>query len=147
MAIGALRPLDSDEAWARLGGVRIGRLSVTVGSLPLIVPMGFRTHGENLVFGVDRGSSLVPALDGSVIAFEASGHHDDSQLWWTVLVRGTTQLLPEGHEVAVALDDPVLASSSRVVLAKPHLIAGGEVPSLSQTGEVASYLAQSHRSV
>ncbi len=65
----------------------VGRLAVTDGQSPLVVPLNFIFHdgGVFVRIGPGRLSELVP---GSLVAFEVDRVETDRGMAWSVLVRG-----------------------------------------------------------
>lgn len=75
--------------------VSVGRVGLTLGALPLIVPVGFVVDDHhNIVFGTDDRHHLHPALDGTVVAFETGSYSPVAGPPWSVLVQGVTELHP-----------------------------------------------------
>jgi hypothetical protein len=132
--------LEDAEAWALLERVDLGRLGVTVGSLPLIVPLHFACDGTDLVFGVEPYSPLVTALDNTVVAFEAGGHDAEADRWWTVAVRGVASLLAPGLELPAPIATPA-PDDLRGARLTPRLVVGAGVPSRDDVPAMAAFLA------
>ncbi len=70
-------------------GCRAGRVGLSLRALPVILPVGFRFHGDAvLVWG--PGLEGVPAaqLAGNVVAFQTDGSDPDTGQTWSLHVQG-----------------------------------------------------------
>jgi uncharacterized protein len=83
----SLVELTSEDCFALLGGVRIGRLAYCDEIGPVAIPVNFALAGQDIVFRMEPdNTALASALD--MVAFEAD-HVDDTQdSGWSVVVRG-----------------------------------------------------------
>src|ERR1039457_4519692 len=70
----------------------VGRLAVTSGQTPLVVPLNFTFHDAGVLvrIGPGRLSELVP---DSLVAFEVDRVETDRGMAWSVLVRGLASTL------------------------------------------------------
>ena len=91
-----------DEATCRhlLGTTRIGRLGFTDGALPAIVPVPFALQEGVVMIPSRRGSAIVSAVRGAVVAFEVGSYDATTRTGWSVTVIGPTQLVNVPDEVA-----------------------------------------------
>ena len=78
------------ECWELLREVNIGRLALSWGAFPAIVPVYFFTDGFDLV--ICLGNDGVPdrSVDHAVVAFAADAVDPASGTGWTVQVQGMT---------------------------------------------------------
>jgi uncharacterized protein len=97
--------LGVDQCLARLRTVRLGRVGVSVGALPAILPVSFALVDEGIVFRTAPGSKLRAAVAGNVVAFEADEADVGRGVAWSVLVVGQ----------ACEVDDPVLLDRLRAL--------------------------------
>jgi uncharacterized protein len=65
-----VQPLTRDQCVARLNGRSVGRVSVSIGALPVVVPVDYRVEDDSVVFRAPLDRGLATACDGAVIAFE-----------------------------------------------------------------------------
>jgi uncharacterized protein len=81
-----IRTLPQRECLRLLGRVDTGRLAVSVGALPAVVPVRFALVDEAVFFSAPCGSDLESAVRDQVVAFEV----DDvsSSGGWSVVVTG-----------------------------------------------------------
>ena len=116
-ATAALRPSPDDEA-SRSGGEHsdldgaglhvlarsdclqllarggVGRIAVTAGALPMILPVRYTLDGNRVVLCVGVGSTLDQATHNAVVAFEVDGSDLGGE--WSVSIVGIAQPIPEG---------------------------------------------------
>ncbi len=81
--------LTRDECLALLEGEDFGRLALSVGALPRVVPIRYEVVGGTIVLGVSSDPGVAAATDDAVIAFQVD-HNDPEGESWTVLVQGRT---------------------------------------------------------
>lgn len=91
-----LEVLGREECLELLASTGLGRLGVTSGALPAVLPVRFRVDAGRILFVTDAGSRLDAAARDAVVAFEVDQFEPDSQRGWSVMVTG----------VARAVDDP-----------------------------------------
>jgi uncharacterized protein len=87
MALDSLRPLSRDECLGLLAGRRLGRVSVSIGALPAILPVNYALCDDAIVFRTAPATKLGVALMGAVVGFEIDDA-DDFLGGWSVLVVG-----------------------------------------------------------
>lgn len=80
--------LTRDECLHLLEQVNVGRVAVTIGALPVILPVNFRLIGERVVFRTSPGTKLDAATAGAVVAFEVDQFDAVAHAGWSVLVTG-----------------------------------------------------------
>lgn len=94
--------LTADECRRLLAGNRIGRLALTVGALPSVVPVHYVLHGDELVLRTPAHHDVADGLDGQVVAFQTDDLDLDRPAGWCVSVTGTARVVP-----APPVDGPV----------------------------------------
>ena len=136
-----VEPLDRREAWDRLGRVDVGRLATSTGALPLVVPVHFALGGpDSIVFALPGDTSLARAVAGGVFAFEAGGHDEVADAWWSVLIRGVAspvEMAPDGPADFAHLrtGGPIAA-----VAGTTDIVHGARVRSALELPALAAYL-------
>lgn len=75
----------------------VGRIGLTVGALPTILPVNFALLGEDVVIRTGWGAKLHAATDRQVVCFEVDGFDPPSRTGWSVLATGRAEVV----------DDPV----------------------------------------
>lgn len=116
----------------RLSGRSVGRVSVSVGAMPVVVPVDYLLDDDSVVFRAPLDGGLASACDGSVIAFEV----DDfagllaTDARWSVHIVGVGSLLNECEQRQVAGLGTLAATSSapnQVVRLRTRELRGHEI--------------------
>jgi uncharacterized protein len=127
-----LEILDRGECLRLLGGATLGRIGITLGALPTILPINFRLVEERILFRTSVGTKLDAATSNAVVAFEVD---DMDPLWhtgWSVVVTGLARELTNPEDAA-ALDGFDLpywapaASGDRIVEISTQMISGRRI--------------------
>lgn len=95
--------LSDEECREHLGRVRVGRVAVSVGALPAVLPVNYGLLGDLIVFFTGPGTKLRFAMDNSVVAFEADQFDEATESGWSVMAVGT----------AFEIDDPAVVEAAR----------------------------------
>ncbi|MFF4161249.1 pyridoxamine 5'-phosphate oxidase family protein [Streptomyces sp. NPDC001678] len=85
-----LAQLSEDDCWRRLGTHGIGRIGLTAGPEPVVLPVNFLVDGRTIVYRTDTGGTATVA-DGGQLAFEADHIDEHLSRGWSVLVTGTAE--------------------------------------------------------
>ena len=91
-----LEVLERDECLRLLSKATIGRVGVTSGALPTILPVNFHLDGDRILIRTGMGSKLDTALRNAVVAFEVDDWDAFDHTGWSVVVTG----------IASAVTDP-----------------------------------------
>ena len=83
-----LEILDRGECLRLLETARIGRIGITAGALPVVLPVRFQLQGDRIVFVAAIGSTLDGATRNAVVAFEADDVEPQSCAGWSVTGTG-----------------------------------------------------------
>jgi nitroimidazol reductase NimA-like FMN-containing flavoprotein (pyridoxamine 5'-phosphate oxidase superfamily) len=122
-----LEVLDRDECLRLLGGAVIGRVGVSSGALPRVLPVNFRLDGDRILIRTGRGTKLDAATANAVVAFEVDDIDPVDQTGWSVLVTGVAREVTDPAELAAVRaapmarwappghDDRVMAISTELV--------------------------------
>jgi len=109
-----LRILDRAECLRLLARVGVGRIAVTAGALPMILPVRYAVDGEQVVLCVGVGSTLDQATRQAVVAFEIDGSDLGGE--WSVSIVGVARPITDTDESARAEALPL----PRWWLGRPH---------------------------
>jgi hypothetical protein len=82
-----------EECLAALRVASVGRISLTVGALPIIVPVPFAIDGNAIAMQLRAGSDVLGRVRGAVIAFEAGTFDPPSGEGWTVHAQGVADVI------------------------------------------------------
>jgi uncharacterized protein len=83
-----LRHLSQEECVGLLGGEHLGRVAVSIGALPVILPVNYTVFDGALVLRTAPGTKLSAALIGAVVGFEIDSTDPHHASGWSVLVVG-----------------------------------------------------------
>ncbi len=104
-----------------------GRVAISIGALPSILPVQFALEGESIVFRAAPGGALDAATRGTVVAFEADGVQPELGPW-SVLVVGTARHLTRDEDLArlqhLALRAWSTTCPDRFVTLSPEVVSG-----------------------
>src|SRR5204862_2980903 len=96
-----LEILDRAACVRLLGTVSLGRVGITVGALPTILPINFRIDGDRILFRSGVGTKLDAATRGAVVAFEADDFDPLYHSGWSVVVTGVAREVSDPDDSAV----------------------------------------------
>ena len=102
MAYTALEVLSRAESLALLPRSRVGRLGVSIGALPAILPVNYIVLGDSVLFRTSGDGELFGASVGEVVAFEVDGYDEAGLFGWSVLVRGVAIEMTDLAETELA---------------------------------------------
>lgn len=80
--------LGRAECLRLLGSAMLGRIGITFGALPVILPINFHLVDERILFRTGRGTKLDAATYNAVVAFEVDDMDPLSHTGWSVMVTG-----------------------------------------------------------
>lgn len=90
-----VRELSRGQCLALLSTAPVGRVGVSLGALPVILPVNYVVLDERVVFRTVPGTKLDAATARTVVAFEADGHDPHGTWGWSVLIQGVARELTE----------------------------------------------------
>lgn len=80
--------LSRHECLELLASVPVGRVGVSIGALPAVLPVNFCLTDDAVIFRSTVGAKLSAAVAGTVVAFEADHYDESGKTGWSVLVQG-----------------------------------------------------------
>jgi nitroimidazol reductase NimA-like FMN-containing flavoprotein (pyridoxamine 5'-phosphate oxidase superfamily) len=92
-----IEPLAEAECRRLLGLHTLGRVGITSGGLPLIVPVHYVYDDGVIGFRTGVGSKLRAAVNGDVLAFEVDAYDAVSGRGWSVMVLGRATVHATEH--------------------------------------------------
>jgi uncharacterized protein len=124
-----LEVLSVDECLRLLARSEWGRVAVTVGALPAILPVRFLLDHDEIVFRAGDNTALSAATRGSVVAFQADGEQPDAG-HWSVLATGLARHLdatesPPAHDLT--LPSWSTSGGDHFVAIAPEVISGRRI--------------------
>jgi uncharacterized protein len=98
-----LETLDRGECLRLMATVPVGRIGVSIGALPAILPVNFSLVGTSIVIRTVPGTKLDAATSHAVVAFEVDSYAPDGASGWSVLVQGfCSEITDPGERASVA---------------------------------------------
>jgi nitroimidazol reductase NimA-like FMN-containing flavoprotein (pyridoxamine 5'-phosphate oxidase superfamily) len=126
-----LEVLSRKDCLELLATAELGRVAVTSGALPTILPVTFRFDGRQILIRTARGTRLDAATRDSVVAFEADHMGPSGSTGWSVVVTGVARVLTDSDEVAAAQHPSLVrwapSSDDRIVGISPDVVSGRRV--------------------
>jgi uncharacterized protein len=104
---GGVEVLDRQECWALLARSEIGRLAVAAAGEIDIFPLNFIVDDGTLVFRTAEGTKLVEVVLAGRVAFEVDGYEPEFGRAWSVVVKGSAELLDRWADIYHAQDLPL----------------------------------------
>ena len=83
-----LEVLDRDQCLNLLATATIGRVGLTSGALPTILPVNFRLDDDRILIRSGEGAKMDAALQDTVVAFEVDDFDPMNHSGWSVVVTG-----------------------------------------------------------
>lgn len=99
--------LESQECWALLRQVSVGRLAVWLDDGPDIFPVNYVTDHGTLVFRTGTGTKLDAVQGEFPVAMEADGVNPETGVAWSVVIRGKAELLTKTDDVLATFSLPL----------------------------------------
>lgn len=127
-----LELLDEAQCADLLASKSIGRVGVTLGGLPVILPVSYAFRDGSIFFRTTEGTKLHAASHGSIVAFEVDDSEQAKGSGWSVLVVGRSSVLTESLPPDdVWSTDPLSrwaeGRSSHVVRIDPEIVTGRRI--------------------
>lgn len=115
-----LEVIEREECLRLLAGATLGRLGVTSGALPAVLPVNFWLDGDRILVLTGEGSKLDAAARNAVVAFEADDFDPMYHSGWSVLVTGVAREVTDPGELAALHNAPLARWAPR---GNGHLVA------------------------
>jgi nitroimidazol reductase NimA-like FMN-containing flavoprotein (pyridoxamine 5'-phosphate oxidase superfamily) len=93
-----IEPLSDAECRELLARQSFGRVGITSGGLPLILPVHYFYDDGVIVFRTGVGTKLRAAANGDVLAFEVDHYDAQTGRGWSVMVLGRAAIVVTEHE-------------------------------------------------
>jgi nitroimidazol reductase NimA-like FMN-containing flavoprotein (pyridoxamine 5'-phosphate oxidase superfamily) len=94
-----LEVLPRDECLRLLDRATLGRVAITVGALPAVLPVNFRLVDDRIVFRTSGGTKLDAATRNAVVAFEVDDMEPVGHTGWSVMVTGVAREVTDPAEL------------------------------------------------
>ena len=126
-----LEVLSRDACLRLLATATLGRVGVSSGALPSVLPVNFRFDGRQILIRTGVGTKLDAAVDNAVVAFEVDEIDPVAHTGWSVLVTGVARELTDARELARAQVPPLArwapGGEDRVIAISTELVSGRRI--------------------
>jgi|SRR5215217_1986139 len=96
--------LSVHDCWKYLRSASICRVAVMSGEMPDIFPVNYLPNYGTLIFRTGPGTKLDALLASPAIALEADGLNSYGTIAWSVVIKGTAELVSNIEEVQEAVE-------------------------------------------
>lgn len=128
-----LRVLGRAECLDLLRSHTFGRVGVSIGALPTVLPVNYRLVDDAIVFRTSAGTKLEAASSGTVVAFEIDDHDPVSHSGWSVVAVGRARVVEDPGSVeeleGAGVPRWATGSEDRFVTIDTELVFGRELGS------------------
>ena len=97
-----LELLSEEECRALLADAGVGRVAITLGALPAVLPVNYGLLEGDIVFLTGEGTKFQAALRQSIVAFEVDEIDPLQEGGWSVLAIGVAHEMTDESELAAA---------------------------------------------
>jgi nitroimidazol reductase NimA-like FMN-containing flavoprotein (pyridoxamine 5'-phosphate oxidase superfamily) len=97
-----LELLSEEECRVLLADGQVGRVAVTLGALPTVLPVNYGLLDGDIVFLTGDGTKLDAALRNAVVAFEVDEIDPLQEGGWSVLAIGAVREITDGSTLSAA---------------------------------------------
>lgn len=97
-----LELLEIEECLRLLRSKSVGRLGLSAGSLPIVLPVRYVVDDDRILLGTGRDTRMAAATSDAVVAFEVDDFDSDAMTGWSVMVQGRARELADGSDCAAA---------------------------------------------
>ncbi|MEW6470871.1 MAG: pyridoxamine 5'-phosphate oxidase family protein [Actinomycetota bacterium] len=122
--------LGRQDCLRLLAQTNVGRVAVSVGALPAVLPLRFAVVGDNVIFPGVRGGELDAAVRDTVVAVEAD--HSGPDGGWSVVVTGIATEATDAPEVHPGLGNLVAGDGTGEPLCwfevPAEIVSGRRIP-------------------
>lgn len=125
-----LELLTEDQCGDLLASQSFGRVGVTVGGLPVIMPVNYAFDDGTVVFRSGPGTKLRAVSSGAVIAFEIDNWDSAAGTGWSVLAVGRAEEIEDESEIEGLSSAPHPAMEgdrTHYVRLRPELMTGRRI--------------------
>ena len=102
-----LEVLGRADCLRLLGHQTLGRVGLTFGALPTVLPVTYRFAGDRILVRTGVGSKLDAAMHNMVVAFEVDDFDPIYHSGWSVVVTGVATELTAPEDLVVVRDAPI----------------------------------------
>jgi nitroimidazol reductase NimA-like FMN-containing flavoprotein (pyridoxamine 5'-phosphate oxidase superfamily) len=120
-----LELLTEEQCRDLLPTLQLGRVGITLGGLPVILPVNYAYVDDAILFRTGEGTKLRAIATGSVIAFEVDAWDAETRTGWSVLAIGRAE---EIDRLDGDAPEPVAdGDRSHCVRLQPEMLSGRRI--------------------
>jgi nitroimidazol reductase NimA-like FMN-containing flavoprotein (pyridoxamine 5'-phosphate oxidase superfamily) len=97
--LAASEVLTYSECLALLGQASLGRVGVSVGALPVILPVFYALDDQSILLRTVAGTQLDAATRNAVVAFQADAYVPANSSGWSVMAQGVASRVSNPDEL------------------------------------------------
>jgi uncharacterized protein len=124
-------PIETEECWRLLRSAEFGRVAVTMGAMPVVLPVFYVVVDQTVVFHTSAGTKMRAATSETVVAFEADRFDPDRDEGWSVLLQGVAREVTDAGQL-----DRVRSMSMRRLSVDGRVERFVAVPAATITGRL-----------
>lgn len=126
-----LEVLERDDAVRLLESQTLGRIAITSGAIPVVLPVNFAVRDGEIIIRTSQGTKLHAATRNAVVAFEVDKIDPFSHAGWSVCVTGMAREVTDPNRLA-AIERAGLAhwapdGASRVIAISMEIVSGRRI--------------------
>ncbi len=124
-----LQVLERDECMQLLATATLGRIGVSSGALPVVLPVNFCLDADHILIRTSAGTKLDAALHDSVVAFEVDDFDSMYHSGWSVVVTGVAHVVDDPDRLRALEHAPLtrwapLNEDDHIVSISTELVSG-----------------------
>jgi nitroimidazol reductase NimA-like FMN-containing flavoprotein (pyridoxamine 5'-phosphate oxidase superfamily) len=123
-----LEVLGREECLRLLAGRAFGRIGLTSGALPVVLPVNYAMAEGSVILKTGRGSKLDAATRNAVVAFEVDEVDERARTGWSVVVTGVAEEVTDPEQIKrlerLPLDRWAPGENGRFVRISTELVTG-----------------------
>lgn len=127
-----LEILGAEECRRLLSSASVGRVGVTMGALPTVLPVNFLLDDDRILVRSGKGTKLTAALRGTVVAFEVDDFDPVDHSGWSVVVTGVADVVDDPEELDRIAQKPIArwapSGESHIVAISTEMVSGRRIP-------------------
>jgi uncharacterized protein len=124
--------LEREECLRLLSATSVGRLAVTMGALPVILPVNFLLDGDRVLIRTTSGTKLDAATRNAVVAFEVDDVDPIAHSGWSVCVTGMARALTDEGDLSYINRLPLAHwaphAADHVIAISTEVVTGRRIP-------------------
>ena len=102
-----LEVLDRAECLTLLATATLGRVGLSAGALPTVLPVNFLLDADEIVIRSGAGTKLDAALRNAVVAFEVDDFDPVYHSGWSVVVTGVAREVTDAQRLSALSRRPI----------------------------------------